>query len=209
MLILVGAGGEAFSAGADLKALDTLTGRIHDPGGPEGFTRLKASKPTIAAIDGWTTAGGLELALWCDLRFATSHSRFAFLERRWGVPLLDGGTQRLPRLIGQGRALDLIPSGRVIDAQEAKAIGLITDVVAPGEHLSRALEVAERLASYPQDTMLADRAALLRAFDQLLEHGLALEERLGSQTLATALTGAERFARGAGRHGADTSGADT
>ncbi len=129
VLVLTGAGGEAFCAGADLKALDL---DVDDPAGPMGFTRLTPSKPAIAAIDGWCLAGGLELALWCDLRIATPGSTFGFFERRWGVPLVDGGTQRLPRVIGLGRALELILTGRPVDAEEALRIGLVNEVVAAG-----------------------------------------------------------------------------
>ena len=134
---------------------------VDDPAGPMGFSRLAASKPTIAAIDGWCLAGGLELALWCDLRVATPGSTFGCFERRWGVPLIDGGTQRLPRVVGLGRALDLILSGRPVDAEEAERIGLVTAVTAPGAHLERALELAETLAAFPQETMLADRRAAI------------------------------------------------
>lgn len=148
VMILTGAGGEAFCAGADLKAMDL---DVDDPAGPMGFSRLAASKPTIAAIDGWCLAGGLELALWCDLRVATPTSTFGCFERRWGVPLIDGGTQRLPCVIGLGRALDLILSGRPVDAEEAERIGLVTAVTAPGGHLERALQLAETLAAFPGD----------------------------------------------------------
>jgi enoyl-CoA hydratase len=199
VLILTGAGGEAFCAGADLKAMDL---DVDDPAGPMGFSRLTASKPTIAAIDGWCLAGGLELALWCDLRLATPTSTFGCFERRWGVPLIDGGTQRLPRVIGLGRALDLILSGRAVDAAEAERIGLITAVTAPGAHLERALELAETLAAFPQETMLADRRAAIEGLGMPLPDGLALEHRLGRETLATAARGAARFAAGTGRHGA-------
>ena len=115
MLVLTGAGEQAFCAGADLKAIETLDADA--PGGPLGFTRLDSPKPTIAAVSGWCLAGGFELALWCDLRVATEDARFGFAERRWGVPLIDGGTQRLPRIVGQGRALDLVLSGRTIEAR--------------------------------------------------------------------------------------------
>ncbi|HEX3360549.1 MAG TPA: crotonase/enoyl-CoA hydratase family protein [Solirubrobacterales bacterium] len=199
VLILTGAGGEAFCAGADLKAMDL---DVDGPAGPMGISRLAASKPTIAAIDGWCLAGGLELALWCDLRLATPASTFGCFERRWGVPLIDGGTQRLPRVIGLGRALDLILSGRAVDADEAERIGLITAVTAPGAHLERALELAETLAAFPQETMLADRRAAIEGLGMPLADGLALEHRLGRETLATAARGAARFAAGAGRHGA-------
>src|SRR5262249_10452832 len=139
VLVLTGAGGAAFCAGADLKAVETLGDRLMAPEGPLGFTRLPASKPTIAAISGFALAGGLELALWCDLRIATEGSILGFPERRWGVPLIDGGTQRLPHIVGLGRALDLILTGRMVDAKEALAMGLLTEVVARGGHLERAL----------------------------------------------------------------------
>ena len=121
MLVLTGAGEQAFCAGADLKAIDTLD--VDAPGGPLGFTRLASPKPTIAAISGHCLAGGLELALWCDLRIATTTATFGCAERRWGVPLIDGGTQRLPRIIGTGRALDLVLTGRTVDAAEARRSG--------------------------------------------------------------------------------------
>jgi enoyl-CoA hydratase len=201
-MVLVGAGGVAFCAGADLKALETLGPRLDDPGGPLGFTRRTPSKPTIAAISGWCLAGGLELALWCDLRVAAEGSSLGFPERRWGVPLIDGGTQRLPRIIGLGRALDLILSGRIVDADEALAMGLVTEVVAPGGHLDRGLEIAEGLARFPQDTLLADRRAAIEGLGMTLECGLALEARSGRATLETAWRGASRFAQGEGRGGA-------
>jgi enoyl-CoA hydratase len=199
VLVLTGAGGEAFCAGADLKALDL---DVDDPAGPEGFTRLTPSKPAIAAVDGWCLAGGLELALWCDLRIATPTSTFGFFERRWGVPLVDGGTQRMPRLVGLGRALDLILTGRPVEAEEALRIGLVTEVAAPGAHLARALELAEKIAAFPQQTMLADRRAAIEGAGLPLAEGLALEHRLGRETLHVAVEGAARFAAGEGRGGA-------
>jgi enoyl-CoA hydratase len=199
VLVLTGAGGEAFCAGADLKALDL---DVDDPAGPMGFSRLAASKPTIAAIDGWCLAGGVELALWCDLRLATPTSTFGLFERRWGVPLVDGGTQRLPRVIGLGRALDLILTGRAVDAAEAERIGLITEVTPSGAHLERALELAERIAAFPQETMLADRRGAIEGVGMTFADGLELEHRLGRKTLAAAVRGAARFAAGEGRHGA-------
>lgn len=202
VLILTGAGGESFCAGADLKAIDTLTSRLDDPGGPLGFTRLASPKPTIAAISGWCVAGGLELALWCDLRICTDGSTLGLPERRWGVPLVDGGTQRLPRVVGQGRALDLILTGRLIGSSEAIAIGLVNEVVQPRRHLDRALEIADGLAGFPQDTMLADRASALASFGHPLEAGLAVEAEAGYPTLQTAAEGAARFAAGEGRGGA-------
>src|SRR5919108_2126896 len=138
VLVLTGAGEVSFCAGADLKAIDTFAGRLEDPAGPLGFTRLTPSKPTIAAVGGWCLAGGLELALWCDLRIAAEGTTLGFAERRWGVPLIDGGTQRLPRVVGLGRALDMILSGRIVESSEAAAMGLLTEVVAPGRHVERA-----------------------------------------------------------------------
>lgn len=201
VLVLCGAGDEAFCAGADLKALESLAPRLEDEGGPLGFTRLESPKPTIAAVGGWCVAGGLELALWCDLRVVAAGSRLGFTERRWGVPLIDGGTQRLPRIVGQGRALDLILSGRIIDADEALRIGLATEVVDAGAEVSRALEIAEGLAAFPQETMLADRAAALASFGHPLDDGLAVEARSGAATLPVAARGAARFAGGEGRGG--------
>jgi enoyl-CoA hydratase len=199
VLVLAGAGGAAFCAGFDLKSegLD-----VDDPAGPEGFTRLTPSKPAIAAIEGYCVAGGLELALWCDLRVATAGSTFGCFERRWGVPLIDGGTQRLPRVVGLGWALELILTGRPVDAEEAHRIGLVNEVVPAGAHLERALELAERIAAFPQETMLADRRAAIEGSGLPLAEGLALEHRLGRETLAVALEGAARFAAGEGRHGA-------
>ncbi len=198
VLVLTGAGGAAFCAGFDLKS-DGLD--VDDPAGPMGFTRLTPSKPAIAAIDGWCVAGGLELALWCDLRIATTGSTFGCFERRWGVPLIDGGTQRLPRVVGLGRALEIILTGRAVEAEEARGIGLVNELVGAGEHLRRALELAERLASFPQETMLADRRAAIEGSGLPLAEGLALEHRLGRETLAVALRCAARFAAGEGRHG--------
>jgi enoyl-CoA hydratase len=198
VLVLTGAGGEAFCAGADLKAIDL---DVDDPAGPLGISRLTPSKPTIAAVDGWCLAGGLELALWCDLRIATSQSVFGCFERRWGVPLVDGGTQRLPRVIGMGRALELILTGRAVEAEEAQRIGLVNEVTAPGAHLERSLELAERLAAFPQETMLSDRRAALEGAGMPLAEGLELERRLGREVLDVAARGAARFAAGEGRGG--------
>ncbi len=192
VLVLTGAGGEAFCAGADLKALDTLDPDA--PGGPLGFTRLAPAKPAIAAIGGWCVAGGLELALWCDLRIAAAGARLGCLERRWGVPLIDGGTQRLPRVVGLGRALDLILTGRVVEAGEALAIGLVNEVVPDGAELPRALALAETIAAAPQATMLSDREAAQAAQGLPLTEGLALEARLGRARISDALEGARRYA---------------
>jgi len=197
VLVLTGSG-EAFCAGADLKALDL---DVDDPGGPLGFSRLTPAKPAIAAIDGWCLAGGLELALWCDLRIATARSIFGCFERRWGVPLVDGGTQRLPRVVGMGRALEMILTGRPVAAEEAERIGLVNQVAEPGEHLDQALELAERIASFPQETMLSDRRAAIEGAGLPLAEGLELERRVGREVLVVAARGAARFAGGEGRGG--------
>jgi enoyl-CoA hydratase/carnithine racemase len=189
--VLTGAGEDAFCAGADLKALETLDPDA--PAGPMGFTRLTPAKPAIAAIGGWCVAGGLELALWCDLRIAGEGARFGCLERRWGVPLIDGGTQRLPRIVGLGRALDLILTGRTVEAPEALALGLVNEVVPAGGHVARALEVAEAIAAFPQETMLSDREAAHAAQGLPIDQGLALEARLGRPRILGALEGARRF----------------
>jgi enoyl-CoA hydratase len=202
VLILTGAGGVSFCAGADLKATETFAGRLMAPEGPMGFTRLTPSKPTIAAISGFCLAGGLELALWCDLRIATETSTLGYPERRWGVPLIDGGTQRLPRIVGLGRALDLILTGRMIGAAEAMSMGLLTEVVAPGAHLERALALAEGLAGFPQRTMLADRRAAIEGLGLPLAQGLALEAKAGPEVFEDGARGAARFAAGEGRAGA-------
>jgi enoyl-CoA hydratase/carnithine racemase len=202
VLILTGAGGVAFCAGADLKAIDTFGPRLAMTGGPLGFTRRIASKPTIAAISGWCLAGGLELALWCDLRIAAEGSVLGFPERRWGVPLIDGGTQRLPRIVGLGRALDIILTGRMVQADEALAMGLLNEIVPAGAHLERALELAEGLASFPQETMLADRLAAIEGIGMTFQQGLDREARNGLALHEIAQAGAARFASGEGRGGA-------
>jgi enoyl-CoA hydratase/carnithine racemase len=191
VLVLTGAGEDAFCAGADLKALETLDPDA--PAGPMGFTRLTPAKPAIAAIGGWCVAGGLELALWCDLRVADATAQFGCLERRWGVPLIDGGTQRLPRVIGLGRALDLILTGRTVEADEALTMGLVNEVIPAGGHVARALELAETIAAFPQETMLSDREAAHAAQGLPLDEGLALEARLGRERIDAALEGARRF----------------
>ncbi|MCC6764287.1 MAG: crotonase/enoyl-CoA hydratase family protein [Deltaproteobacteria bacterium] len=198
VLVLTGAGDQAFCAGADLKAIDTVRDR-HE--GPLGFTRLTSTKPTIAAVSGWCVAGGIELACWCDLRIAAEGSTFGCFERRFGVPLIDGGTQRLPRIVGLGRALEIMMMGRPVPVDEAHRIGLVNEVVPRGRHLERALEFAETLAKFPWPTLLADRAAALAGSGLPLEHGLAIEARLGRAVLDEAKRGASRFAGGEGRKG--------
>ena len=215
VLVLTGEGDVAFCAGADLKAVaeraeafegsdpETAVDEWLDatPAGPMGFTRLAATKPTIAAISGWCLAGGLELALWCDLRIGTPSARLGYPERRWGVPLIDVGTQRLPRVVGMGRALELILTGRIVEAPEAHAWGLLNEVAGDGGHLDRALEIAEGLASFPQTTMLSDRRAALEGSGLPLDDGLALEAKLGRDSVITGVLGAARFAGGEGRGG--------
>jgi len=207
-LVLTGEGPEAFCAGADLKAMaeagpdlssETLDAVASRPEGPMGFSRLTASKPTIAAISGWCLAGGLELALWCDLRVATETARLGFTERRFGVPLIDGGTQRLPLVVGMGRALELILTGRVVEADEALRWGLVNEVVSPEGHVERALEIAQGLAAFPQPTMLSDRRAAIEGSGLSLDDGLELEARVGRASVETGLRGASRFASGEGR----------
>ena len=199
VMVLTGAG-EAFCAGADLTAIDTLAPRADGPDGPLGFTRRLAAKPTIAAIDGWAVAGGLELALWCDLRIASPRARFGCLERRWGVPLIDGGTWKLPRVIGLGRALDLILTGRLVDAAEAERIGLVTSVA--DEPLTAALELGAALAAYPQETLLSDRASVYAGWGLGREEALRIEMQLGLAVVQVGREGAQRFAAGEGRGGA-------
>jgi enoyl-CoA hydratase len=198
VIVLTGAG-EAFCAGADLTAIETLEPRLRRGEGPLGFTRRVPAKPAIAAVDGWAVAGGLELAVWCDLRIASPRARFGCLERRFGVPLIDGGTWRLPRIVGFGRAMDLVLTGRVVDADEALAIGLATAVVE--DPLGRALELAEQLASFPQETMLSDRRSMYDGYGRPRDEALALEARYGNEVLLVGRAGAARFAGGEGRGG--------
>ncbi|MGY1604943.1 crotonase/enoyl-CoA hydratase family protein [Geodermatophilus sp. SYSU D00815] len=201
--VLHGEGG-TFCAGADLRALGTPTGNRAEPDGdgPMGPTRLRLSKPVIAAIAGHAVAGGLELALWCDLRVADETAVFGVYCRRWGVPLVDGGTVRLPRLIGASRAMDLVLTGRPVDAAEALAIGLAHRVVPAGEALTAAQGLARQLAAFPQTCLRGDRASLLEQEGLDEAAALANEFRHGLVSLAVdALPGAARFAAGEGRHG--------
>ncbi|MDE3096691.1 MAG: crotonase/enoyl-CoA hydratase family protein [Chloroflexota bacterium] len=199
VLVVTGAGGQAFCAGADLKAMNNP---MAAPEGPMGFTRLVSPKPTIAAVEGWCVAGGLEIACWCDVRIAAEGAHFGVLNRRWGVPLVDGGTQRLPRIVGLGRALDLILSGRTVDHAEALAMGLVSRVVPHGQALDAALALAEQIAGYPQACALSDRRAVYDGIGLTFEEGLAMEAALGRTVAAAAQQGAARFASGEGRHGA-------
>jgi enoyl-CoA hydratase/carnithine racemase len=198
--VLTGAGG-TFCAGADLKAMDN---RVEPNGdGPMGPTRLRLCKPVIAAVEGYAVAGGLELALWCDLRVAAEDATFGVFCRRWGVPLVDGGTVRLPRLIGSSRAMDLLLTGRPVAAAEAERIGLVNRVVPAGTALAAARTMAAELAAYPQECLRHDRLSLLEQDGLDEESALAGELRHGLRSLgAGAFAGAARFAGGEGRHGA-------
>jgi len=192
-----------FCAGADLKALATgNANRVERDGdGPMGPSRMLLGKPVIAAIAGHAVAGGLELALWCDLRVAEEDATLGVFCRRFGVPLIDGGTIRLPRLIGLSRALDLILTGRAVPAAEALAMGLVNRVVPAGQALGAAKELAHQLAELPQAALRADRMSAYLQHDLPLDAALMQELELGSQALAEAVQGASRFADGAGRHG--------
>jgi enoyl-CoA hydratase len=201
--VLHGEGG-VFCSGADLTAMGTERGNrvAPDGDGPMGVTRLRLSKPVIAAVSGYAVAGGLELALWCDLRVADETAVFGVFCRRWGVPLIDGGTVRLPRLIGTSRAMDMILTGRAVDAAEAAAIGLANRVVPAGRALAAAQELAAQLASFPQACLRSDRASVLDQQGLGEAAALAAEFAHGQVPLAAeAGTGAARFAAGAGRHG--------
>ncbi len=204
--VLAGDGGQ-FCAGADLSAVADPTRRnaVRADGsgpGPMGPTRLRLSKPVIAAIEGHAVAGGLELALMCDLRVAGRSAVLGVFCRRWGVPLIDGGTVRLPRLIGQARALDLILTGRAVGAEEALGFGLVNRVVDDGQALAEALVLARQIAGFPQACLRADRASALAQWDRPLADALVHEGAGGFAALqAEGLAGAAQFAAGAGRHG--------
>ena len=205
--ILHGTGGH-FCAGADLKALASDPDRrnpldTESDLGPMGPTRLQLSKPVIAAIEGHAVAGGLELALWCDLRVAASNAVLGVFCRRFGVPLIDGGSVRLPRLIGMSRALDLVLTGRAVGAEEALQMGLVNRVAPAGGALDAALELAGQLAAFPQTCLRNDRQSALQQWQLTEADAIAQEFRLGLQTLASgeALSGAASFSAGKGRHG--------
>ena len=210
--ILQGAGGQ-FCAGADLKAVAGgfgaengvawLANPLNTSMEADGPTRLQLSKPVIAAVEGHAVAGGLELALWCDLRVAGSTATFGVYCRRVGVPLIDGGTVRLPRLIGESRALDLILTGRAVTADEALMLGLANRVVPAGEAFNAAVELAKQIAAFPPQCMRNDRASVAAQHGLPLRDALAQEFRLGLRTLQSGepVSGAQRFAGGTGRHG--------
>ncbi len=204
--VLTGAGG-VFCAGADLKAIAEGTGNRIDADmerdGPLGVTRMLLDKPVIAAVEGFAVAGGLELALWCDLRVAARDATFGVYCRRWGVPLVDGGTIRLPRLIGHSHALDMILTGRGVVGDEAAAMGLANRLVEPGLALIAAVELARELAVLPQLCLRSDRRSSYEQWGRPLDDALAREAKLGLTTVRSGetLEGARRFAEGAGRHG--------
>jgi enoyl-CoA hydratase len=182
---------EAFCAGANLRDLP----RLRDSG-PLGPTRLTLSKPVLAAIEGWCVAGGVELAAWCDLRVAGEGARFGCLERRWGVPLVDGGTYRLPRIVGLGRALDLILTGRELGADEAERIGFVDRLVPAGTALDAAVELAGQIAAFPWRCVVSDRRAVYDGLGLDLTEGLANEDRLGREVIFADdfAAGVDRFA---------------
>lgn len=204
--ILTGAGG-TFCAGADLKGIGEGRGNRVDEDvslpGPMGCTRMLLGKPVIAAVEGFAVAGGLELALWCDLRVAAADATFGVYCRRWGVPLVDGGTIRLPRLIGQSRALDMILTGRAVGAAEASEWGLANRVCASGGALATALELAASLSAFPQACLRTDRLSSYEQWGLSLDDALANETQRGLVPIRSGETaaGAARFAGGEGRHG--------
>ena len=204
--VLTGANG-TFCAGADLKAITDGRGNRVDRDvhvdGPMGPTRMLLNKPVIAAVEGFAVAGGLELAVWCDLRVAAGDAVFGVYCRRWGVPLVDGGTVRLPRLIGHSHALDMILTGRGVTGEEAVRIGLVNRSVGPGTALAAATELAHQIAALPQGCMRRDRQSSYDQWSLSLQDALANETRLGLETIMSGetLEGAARFAAGEGRHG--------
>lgn len=199
VLVVTGSGDLAFCAGADLKDPASLFQHRHaDSAGPMGFARLDPGKPTIAAINGYCFAGGFELAAWCDFRIAASNAEFGCLSRRWGVPYLDGGTQRFARIMGVGNALYLLETGARIDANRAREMGFLQEVVPEGEALDRALDLAAAIGSYPNfGGICADRKSALASLGLPLDQGLELEARLGRATLES-----EELAEGLARFGA-------
>lgn len=202
VIVLFGEGG-TFCAGADLKAFNEGKGnRVEATGdGPMGPTRMVLSKPVIAAVAGFAVAGGLELAIWCDLRVVEEDATFGVFCRRWGVPLIDGGTIRLPRLIGQSRALDMILTGRAVGAEEARQIGLANRVVPHGRARPEAEALAREISMFPQVCMRNDRLSVLEQWSLPLGDALANELAHGVLASSETLEGAARFSSGAGRHG--------
>lgn len=203
--VLTGAN-NTFCSGFDLKAMvdpERTVSVTLEGHGPLGITRMLLGKPVIAAVEGYAVAGGLELALWCDLRVAAENAIFGVFNRRWGIPLVDGGTIRLPRLLGHSHALDLILTGRSVSGQEARLMGLVNRLVAPGEALAAALALANELARVPQQGLRSDRLSSYEQWSLPLEEALRCEARHGLEVLhsGSALAGARRFVEGHGRHG--------
>lgn len=184
VLVITGRGDTAFCTGADLKNTASLGAHAAvERSSPLGFARLDPGKPVIAAINGYAFAGGFELAAWCDMRIASENAEFGVLNRRWGVPLIDGGTQRLPRIVGLGNALYLIETGMRIDAAHALRIGFVQEVVPVGTALDRSLEIAQRVAEYPQSSLRADRRAAIATYGFGLDEGMMMERAGGMATL--------------------------
>ena len=200
-------GGSTFCSGADLGGVSDGRGNRVDADmavdGPMGPTRMDLTKPVIAAVEGFAVAGGLELAIWCDLRVVAADATFGVYCRRWGVPLIDGGTVRLPRLVGHGRAMDMILTGRGVGAEEAHTMGLADRVVEPGEALTAAVGLAHELAALPQNCLRSDRRSAIEQWSLDHQAAMANETRRGLEVIASGetLEGATRFAAGEGRHG--------
>jgi enoyl-CoA hydratase len=196
VLVITGAGEKSFSSGADLKNIGTLSQhRYRETAGPLGFARLDPGKPTIAAVNGYCFAGGFELALWCDFRIASANAEFGVLNRRWGVPLIDGGTQRLARIAGTGTALFLIETGARVGAERALQMGIVQEVVNEGVALGRAVEWATAITTYPQASLRSDRRAAIDGLGLPLQEGLELEASLGLTS-----AGSDEMARGLARY---------
>lgn len=219
LVIVLRGADRTFCSGADLGAIAEGRGNrvdaveseaIADSIGPMGPTRRQLDTPVIAAVEGYAVAGGLELAIWCDMRVAARDAVFGVFCRRWGVPLVDGGTVRLPQIVGLGRAMDMILTGRPVGAEEAAGMGLVDRLVEPGEALVGALELARSIASSPQRCVVSDRRSVYAALDLTTRAALAEETRLGLATIRSGETraGAERFAEGAGRHGRPATDSD-
>lgn len=196
--------GDTFCAGADLKEVadsGTLEGRET---GYMGYSHAETEKPVLAAIEGYCLAGGLELASFCDMRIAAENATFGCYERRWGIPLLDGGTQRLPQIVGLGRALELILTGRSLDAEEARDWGFVNRLVEPGDALETTVQMAKAISSFPQKTVRTDRKAVYEGLGESIDRGLAIESWYGIHAMETAREGAARFDEGEGRGGTGT-----
>lgn len=200
VMILTGAGNVSFCAGADLKsAMSLIENETADADGPMGFSRITdVSKPSIAAINGYCMAGGLELACWCDFRVAEEHAKFGVVNRRWGVPLIDGGTQRLWRIVGLSNALYLIETGAMINAEQALRMGLVQEIVSKGTSLERALQLAKAISSYPWNSLVRDRQAVYEGMALGLPDGIKLEKQLHTESLRDSemIEGLQKFIKG-------------